>query len=89
MENNIKQLRAFFDITIASFEFFNTIKKATGNVESFGKMYELHKSAQAELSKTNPDLSVVKKLITEIETLAESSKSTNPYFPSGGVELNT
>lgn len=84
MDNKIKTLRAFFRISNAAFEFKNAIQLALSGHIVPSKMHQLHKLALVEIEKENPDLSLIEKLLAEMENTAEQMKQ-KPNFPKGGV----
>lgn len=84
MDDKIKTLRTFFRVSNAAFEFQNSIQLATLGYIPLNKMQQLHKLALVEIEKENPDLSLIDKLLAEMESTAEQMKP-KPNFPKGGV----
>lgn len=71
LDKKIPQLRTFFRISNAAFEFQNSIQLAiSGHIEP-NEMQQLHKVALFEIEKENPDLSLIDNLLAEMENLAE------------------
>lgn len=85
MDKNISQLRTFFRVSNATFDFMNAIKSAFNKVVTTTKMQSLHKLALDEIEKENPDLSKIDNLLAEMENLAELNSQPKPKFPKGGV----
>lgn len=71
MDNKIKTLRIFFRISNAAFEFQNSIQLAISGYVSQSKKHQLYKLALVEIEKENPDLSLIDKLLVEMESTAE------------------
>lgn len=67
---NIEQLRIFFRITNAAFDFKKKVHAAIGVLESSSEMQELHRVALVEVEKENPDEAVILELLAEMESLA-------------------
>lgn len=71
LDKKIPQLRTFFRISNAAFEFQNSIQLAiSGHIEP-NEMQQLHKVALFEIEKENPDLLLIDNLLAEMENLAE------------------
>lgn len=84
MDNKIKTLRTFFRVSNAAFEFQNSIQLAFSGHIVPTKMQQLHKMALVEIEKENPDLSLIEKLLADMENTAEQMKQ-KPNSPKGGV----
>lgn len=84
MDKKIKTLRTFFRVSNAAFEFQNSIQLAFSGHIVPSKMRQLHKLALVEIEKENPDLSLIDKLLVEMESTAEQMK-LKPNFPKGSV----
>lgn len=83
MDKKIKALRTFFSVSNAAFEFQNSIQLAFSDHIAPSKMHELHKLALIEIEKETPDLSLIDKLLADMESTSEQMKpKTN--FPKGG-----
>lgn len=74
MDKKIKALRTFFRISNAAFEFQNSIQLAFSGHIAPNKMHQLHKLALVEIEKKTPDLSLIDKLLIEMESEAEQMK---------------
>lgn len=86
MEKKILQLRTFFRVSNAAFDFTNAIQSAFNGIITPNKMQQLHKLALEEIEKENPDLLKIDNLLVEMEKLAEvNSNQPKPNFPKGGV----
>jgi len=83
MDKKISQLRTFFRVSNAAFDFANAIQLAFNKINIPNKMQKLHKLALEEIEKENPDLSKIDKLLAEMEKLANSQPKLD--FPKGGV----
>jgi len=74
----IKKLRTFFIISNAAFEFYDSIHDSIQLSFSRhiapSKMHQLHKMALVEIEKENPDLSLIDKLLSEMESTAKNGK---------------
>jgi len=77
MEKKISQLRTFFRVSNAAFEFQNSIQLAFSGHIVPTKMQQLHKMALVEIEKESPDLSKIDNLLAEMENLAELNSQTN------------
>ena len=88
MDNKIKTLRTFFRISNAAFEFHNSIQLALSGYIVPNKMQQLHKLALVEIEKKNPDLSLIDKLLAEMEITAEK-RETSQNFQEGGVKITS
>ena len=78
----IEQLRIFFRISNAAFDFKNTMQSIFNMERSPSRMEQLHKMALQEIEKENPDLSgTIDALLAEMESLAELNSKLNPKFP--------
>jgi hypothetical protein len=84
MDKEIKTLRTFFRVSNAAFEFQNSIQLAVSGHITPSKMHQLHKLALVEIEKENPDLSLIDKLLIEMESTAKQMKPKQ-NFPKGGV----
>lgn len=84
MDKKIKTLRTFFRVSNAAFEFQNSMQLALLGYISLNKMHQLHKLALVEIEKETPDLSLIDKLLAEMEITAEQMKP-KPNFSKGGV----
>lgn len=90
MENKgIEQLRVFFRVSNAAFEFSRSFKKAFGLPDEVSKMEELHVLALSEVEKENPDMAVLDYLLKRMQDLAkqnsyDSRNATKQYFENGG-----
>jgi len=85
MDKKILQLRTFFRVSNAAFDFANSIQSAFNGIALPNKMQQLHKIALDEIEKENPDLSKIDNLLAKMESLAEVNSLPNPKFPKGGV----
>jgi hypothetical protein len=85
MDKKISQLRTFFRVSNAAFDFINVIQSAFNGIVTPTKMQQLHKIALEEIEKENPDLSKIDNLLFEMENLAEANSQSKPNFPKGGV----
>lgn len=85
MDKNISQLRTFFRVSNAAFEFQNSIQLAFSGHIAPSKMHQLHRLALEEIEKESPDLSKIDNLLEEMESLAELNSQPKPKFPKGGV----
>lgn len=85
MNKKISQLRTFFRVSNAAFDFTNAIQSAFNGSVTPTKMQQLHKLALEEIEKENPDLSKIHNLLAEMEGLAELNSQHKPNFPKGGV----
>ena len=85
MDKKISQLRTFFRVSNAAFDFTSAIQSAFNGIVSPNKMHQLHKLALEEIEKESPDLSKIDNLVAEMENLAELNSQPNPKFPKGGV----
>ena len=84
MDKKIKTLRTFFRVSNAVFEFQNSIQLAFSGHIVPNKVHQLHKLALVEIEKENPGLSLIDKLLAEMESTAEQM-NPKPKFPKGGV----
>ena len=84
MDNTIKTLRTFFRVSNAAFEFQNSIQLALLGYIVPNKMHQLHKLALVEIERETPDLSLIDKLLAEMESTAKQIKQKQK-FPNGGV----
>ena len=84
MDKNISQLRTFFRVSNAVFDFTSKINYAFNGVVTTNKMQELHKIALEEIEKENPDLLKIDNLLAEMEKLAEINSQPKHKFPKGG-----
>jgi hypothetical protein len=73
MSNKIQELRTFFRVSNATFDFLNSIKLAFKGKVIPNKMHQLHKIALEEIEKENPDLIKMDNLLAEMESLADSN----------------
>lgn len=85
MDKEISQLRTFFRVSNAAFEFQNSIQLSFSGHIVPNKMHQLHKLALVEIEKENPDLSKIDGLLAEMEGLAELNNLLKPNFPKGCV----
>jgi hypothetical protein len=85
MDKKISQLRTFFRVSNAAFDFTNAIQSAFNGTVATNKMQQLHKLALEEIEKEIPDLSKIDNLLAEMENLAEVNSQPNPNFLKGGV----
>jgi hypothetical protein len=85
MDKKIKTLRTFFRISNIAFDCVMAMGAAFGGKPSISPMHQLHKLALAEIEKETPDLSVIDKLLEEMEKLAEANGKPKPNFPKGDV----
>jgi hypothetical protein len=93
----IKKLRTFFIISNAAFELYNSIQLSFSGHIAPSKMHQLHKMALVEIEKENPDLSLIDKLLSKMESTADKllseTESTaekmkpESNFPKGGVKI--
>lgn len=83
MDNKIKTLRTFFRVSNAVFEFQNSIQLAFSGHIVPSKMHQLHKLAIVEIEKENPDLSLIDKLLDEMEITAEQMKQKTRFLKGG------
>ena len=88
MDNKIKTLRTFFRISNATFEFLNSIQLALSGHIVPNRMQQLHELALFEIEKENPDLSLINKLMAEMEITAEK-RERSPNFQEGGVKITS
>ncbi len=84
-EEKISELRAFFKVSNAAFDFIAVTQLAFNRVTILNKMHQLHKIALVEIEKENPDLAIIDNLLDEMEKLAEENNQSKPNFPNGGV----
>ena len=84
MDNKIKTLRTFFRVSNAAFEFQNSIQLAFSGHIVPSKMQQLYKLALVEIEKETPNLSLIDKLLAEMEITAEQMKP-KPKLPKGGL----
>jgi len=78
----IEELRIFFRISNAAFDFKNAMQSYLYGVRIPSRMEQLHKMALQEIEKENPDLSgTIDALLAEMESLAELNSKLNPKFP--------
>jgi hypothetical protein len=77
MNNNnvISQLRIFFGISNAVFEFQQTITSVFNRNAQPSPMAILHRLALKEVQKENPDLKYIDRLLAEMEILAEENRN--------------
>lgn len=74
METKLQQLRAFFKISNAAFEFSHTVRNAFGMKPlPASSMHQLHRIALIELEKEEPNLQYVDMLLAQMEQLAEKN----------------
>ena len=89
MDNKILQLRKFFQVTNATYNFINSVELACGRPVATSKMQQLHKEALEEIEKENPDLVKIDSLLEEMECLAELVNGLpNPKFPKGAPKID-
>lgn len=82
MDKKIETLQTFFRVSNAVFEFQNSMQLAISGHIAPNKMHQLHKLALIEIEKENPGLSLIDKLLAEMESTAEQMKP-KPNFPKG------
>lgn len=85
MDKKISQLRTFFRVSNAAFNFTNAIQSAFNGIVTPNKMQQLHELALEEIEKETPDLSKIDNLLAEMENLANVNSQPKPNFPKGGV----
>ena len=71
MDNKIQQLRTFFRVTNAVFDFKNSIQSIFNPSVTHNNMQILHRIALVEIEKENPNMELIDKLLQEMENLAE------------------
>ena len=76
MNKKISQLRTFFRVSNAAFDFANAIQSSVNGIIAPNKMQQLHKLALMEIEKENPDFSKIDNLLSEMQSLAELNKGT-------------
>jgi hypothetical protein len=76
MNKKISQLRTFFRVSNATFDFANDIQSSVNGIIAPNKMQQLHKLALMEIEKENPDFSKIDNLLSEMQSLAELNKGT-------------
>jgi hypothetical protein len=76
MNKKISQLRTFFRVSNATFDFANAIQSSVNGIIAPNKMQQLHKLALMEIEKENPDFSKIDNLLSEMQSLAELNKGT-------------
>lgn len=76
MNKKISQLRTFFRVSNATFDFVNAIQSSVNGIIAPNKMQQLHKLALMEIEKENPDFSKIDNLLSEMQSLAELNKGT-------------
>lgn len=87
-QSKIKAMRAFFGISVASFDFARAVASFTDKAQAPSKMESLHRKALVEASKENPDLEFLESIIFDMQKLAEAN-TVKPNFKSGGVMHKT
>ena len=85
---NLDQLRTFFRLSNATFDFVIKVKMACGVVDIGGEMQELHKAALIEVEKEVPDMGVLDSLLEKMQNLAEfKAVNYRKKFTEGGIKL--
>lgn len=80
-DKQIKQLRTFFRITNAAFDFTNVISQQVSKAIYPSKMQQLHKLALLEVEKENPNPSTIDALLKQMEDLAEFNSEQENHKP--------
>jgi hypothetical protein len=80
MDKKISQLRTFFRVSNAAFDFTNAIQSAFNGIVTPTKMQQLHKIALEEIEKENPDLSKIDNYLAEMERLAEFNSEPKTIY---------
>lgn len=70
----LKNLKMFFIISNASFDLMDAISIETKGYVSFSKMKSLHRIALEELSKDEPNIEKIDRLLFEMEQLCKELK---------------
>lgn len=85
MEKKIHQLRTFFRVTNAAFNFGMEMRAALGGKPVVSTMHHLHKMALEEIERENPDLLIINKYLEQMTLMAEVTNSQPiPNFSKGG-----
>ena len=92
MNKKISQLKTFFRISNAAFDFANVIQKEFSGVAKITEMQLLHRLALEEIELESPSLQVIDNLLAKIEQLASNSARlskdlnwTEPKEPTQGI----
>lgn len=75
-DKTVKQLRQFFNISVAAFEFMRTTSKALGGKGETSQMHVYHLHAKNEINKDNPDGKKIDNLLAMMEEEAERIKQS-------------
>ena len=78
-KKSINNLRKFFKISTAAFEFQERIVSILGMFNSRSHMHLLHIAALKELNKDNPDLGLIDALLAEMERITKKNKYFDNY----------
>lgn len=93
----IDEIRLFFRLSNATFEFAAKFRSAMGQIVVESEMEKLHKIALTEVEKENPDIEKLDELLQEMEVLAalNAAKSIQKKhsdiakkYPKGGISAN-
>lgn len=74
MEKNIDTLRKFFAISIAVFDFRQSLLEIMGCKKTESYMHQLHLEAKKELDKQEPDMNKINLLLEMMENCANNNK---------------
>jgi len=91
---DINQLRIFFRMSNAAFDFSTKVNEATGGSGAGSEMQELHMVALIEVEKEEPDMVVLNNLLAQMEKLAErqaiakAEELRRKFKPGGWYHFN-
>lgn len=75
LQKKITELKTFFTLSNAAFDFTATVHSAFGRKLPVMPMHQLHRLALIELEKEKPNIEYIDTLLFQMEQLAEANAS--------------